>query len=772
MMSSNRFLLNFKEYRNKISLEKFSFYELALKSYEKNYNNWLSFANKSVFDVNTILDTSKNAIAYKSYSRSLVKSVLTNNRLRHKPISDDVSKTLAHAEHFKLFRRMPAYSQPSLKRFRRVKNRNIYFRKNKIFSKIWRAPLIRLFKKKSNQVDLDARSTIGEWDYFVFKKNIRIHSNMKSWEKKMKRSLWGLRLARNDYFGTASMSFTRMNYLSAKVLGKTKPSPMRDFSRNGKKHNYLNFRYRFPINTVELGLGYSYFNTFPVSVDIYRNGNSHSEYRGITSDSIYKKNLVKTYDSKPTRTLTPSKLFTKSSIKNKTFLLKSDYKFVTKKNKLTSGKRFIIFNKTPYFLRNVDFFDKFSLKNSYHNSISCFSDSLSRSKNKLFSKKIFNLDSRLNLLFSYKSKQIFSKLIFNISQSYFNFRFSLNKFRLDHLFTNVLLNSLMVNHSFDLILDLTRNRLSSVKQSLLFKLFSKMQSSDIRKSTKIIKKNDKKLKHSLSKYRESFVSKKFFKKGFSSVLSKVKKQYINNEVVLSGGIVYLKKKTMPENLPNKYRKKVKFKKRSKFLKNSDNFFKFSERKKKFTPRRRKIFKKYSITRNISRVRFFKNKKQLRLCKGVRYLIFEKKLGLEPLHWNKRFDVLGEVVNKFSRRRLLYFTRKMDKLYAGSYKYKNFMSNRLFSKISTSMFENGIRFYGARSLVNWYSSMVLDRRFSINKKKRFFNLTNSSVNLLFFKNKSLGGELVVPSSNSRMFFSKRLKKDDKQFFFFKKKRTFN
>lgn len=180
MMSSNRFLLNFKEYRNKLSLEKFSFYEMALKSYEKNYNNWLSFANKSLFDINTILDTSKNAIAYKSYSRSQVKSVLTNNRLRHKPISDGVDKILAHSEHFKLIRRMPSYSQPSLKRFRRVKNRNIYFKKNKIFSKVWRAPLIRLFKNKSNKVDLDSRESIGEWDYFVFKKNIRIHSNMKS----------------------------------------------------------------------------------------------------------------------------------------------------------------------------------------------------------------------------------------------------------------------------------------------------------------------------------------------------------------------------------------------------------------------------------------------------------------------------------------------------------------------------------------------------------------------------------------------------------------
>lgn len=39
MMSSNRFLINFKEYRNRLSIEKFNHYELSLKSYEKNYNN-------------------------------------------------------------------------------------------------------------------------------------------------------------------------------------------------------------------------------------------------------------------------------------------------------------------------------------------------------------------------------------------------------------------------------------------------------------------------------------------------------------------------------------------------------------------------------------------------------------------------------------------------------------------------------------------------------------------------------------------------------------
>jgi hypothetical protein len=58
---------------------------------------------------------------------------------------------------------------------------------------------------------------------------------MKFWEKKWKKSLWELRRSKSDYFGTASLTFTRVNYLSSKVLGKTKPSIIRDFSNGIKK---------------------------------------------------------------------------------------------------------------------------------------------------------------------------------------------------------------------------------------------------------------------------------------------------------------------------------------------------------------------------------------------------------------------------------------------------------------------------------------------------------------------------------------------------------
>jgi hypothetical protein len=60
---------------------------------------------------------------FKSYSNSKYQSVLTNNNLKHKPICDSLKKTKIHFENFKLFRRMPKYAQPSIKRIFRKKEK-------------------------------------------------------------------------------------------------------------------------------------------------------------------------------------------------------------------------------------------------------------------------------------------------------------------------------------------------------------------------------------------------------------------------------------------------------------------------------------------------------------------------------------------------------------------------------------------------------------------------------------------------------------------------
>lgn len=104
----------------------------------------------------------KNSIIFKSYSNSKYQSVLTNNNLKHKPICDSLKKTKIHFENFKLFRRMPKYAQPSIKRIFRKKRKNIYFRKNFIFTKRWRAPVLRSFKKKSEIIQKKTINSFGE----------------------------------------------------------------------------------------------------------------------------------------------------------------------------------------------------------------------------------------------------------------------------------------------------------------------------------------------------------------------------------------------------------------------------------------------------------------------------------------------------------------------------------------------------------------------------------------------------------------------------------
>lgn len=180
MMSTNRFLLNFKEYRNSLSITKFSFYEMALKSYERNYNNWLFFANSGTKDVNRFTLKRKNGIVFKAYIKNNYRSVLTLNNLKHKPLNDDLEKIRLDSDSVKMYRRMPAYSKPSTRRIHRLKSKRILLKKNFLFAKRWRSKFIRLFRRRLDYVEKKAKASLPLENYpFLVGRGARLFKSMK-----------------------------------------------------------------------------------------------------------------------------------------------------------------------------------------------------------------------------------------------------------------------------------------------------------------------------------------------------------------------------------------------------------------------------------------------------------------------------------------------------------------------------------------------------------------------------------------------------------------
>ena len=255
-MATNRFLINFKEYRNSLSITKFSFYETALKLYEKNYNNWLFFANKGTRDINKFTLKRKDKKIFKAYLKSGYKSTITQNNLRHKPLTDTKEKLRLDAETFKLYRRMPAYSKPSSRRVQRFRSKRILLKKNFLFSKRWRSKFIRLFRGRADHFVNEATKSLPSTNYpYLVQRGMRLFKSMKNWEKRTKLSAWRLKLAKSDYFGTATLSNTRVNYLTTNVLNEIRPSLLKNFSSPvfKDKNTFINFKFKLPLNSAEIG---------------------------------------------------------------------------------------------------------------------------------------------------------------------------------------------------------------------------------------------------------------------------------------------------------------------------------------------------------------------------------------------------------------------------------------------------------------------------------------------------------------------------------------
>lgn len=654
LMASNRFLFNFKEYRNKLSVCKFSFYEMALKSYEKNYNNWLFFYNKSSEDLNKASLKTKNRIIFKNYTKR--KPMADFN-----PLVDMLSDDKISLNNFrKIYRRMPFV----LKRQVRKKKRK---------TKLRSAPRIRKFRQDSEVTREAANKYRDYWLPFIFKKNIFVYRGMKYWEKYAKRSLWRLRAAKSDYYATASLSFTRLNLLNSKFLGETKSSILRDYtSTTGslKKNSYLNFKYKFPKNSVELLFGYDYYSTFPTK-----------DHTNFNSDSLLlKKKHIKYADSK---TVTNSIADYSISNKNNFFIYKKYDKECSEKKiilKSVKNQNNLKFNSTKFFfnkpLRSSKLSNNFGIGPNFVNRIS--SKNLNKVKvllKKSFFKKDLYLARNIRLLFYYKSKSVLTNFLFKSNLRYQNYRNTLNRVRLDSLISNSFLNSMLSFDTLRLASTIKKNRLRLLKQSLLFKLFGKITTLD----SKI---NNKKFKKSLKKkflfYRQNSIN---------SFIDNTPNSDVSNRIPVK------KKISVRQN----FKRYVGGLRKKHFYKNFKN-------------KREGSKKRPSLVRAILIERLKKNRKSIKFSK----VFLGKKLRVLPLPWNKVKDSLGEVVTKFSIKKTLYSHRKYFIGYRGRFSYRALNTKLAFRPNTSIVFSKLSNFANpntAKSLIDKKSHLIKLKRLS-------------------------------------------------------------
>lgn len=588
----------------------------------------------------------------------------------------------------------------------------------------------------------------------------------------MKRSSWSLRSAKSDYFGTSSLSFTRVSYLSDKTLGKIKSNILRDFSDSSikEKNNYINFKYKFPSNTAESQLGYKYFTLFPSLAGVVTvNGDSHVMKIGKTQVSNVKKILTRLSNSD--NSINPSNLFFFKKIKKQKELNNVLVTSNINSRKLYNfgkSKMSVEVNKT--ILRRVKFPNKFSFKSSLGNKIFGFYSNRVLGQEYLnIKKKVFKLNSRITLMFYYKSKPVLSKFLLNASTKYFNFRFMLNRVRLDHLVTSILLNSIMSIYSLGLVSDLAKNKMASVKQTLAFKLFKKIEKIDAVYTNNISKIRNIKKKKDFELIIGQILNSKLSKKKItpllvSSLISKIAKISNNNKISSKFGYIFFKK-IKNTNLESVFdiktlKKRIKFVNKKKVTNNNTkvvfgSLAKNNRKSRWFSKKDSQPVEEQSLVEEMTSVTSVRNLAILKkLFPGKRLVTVQERLKLNMLPPTRTYDALGEVVGVYDRVRLLSSIRKNTKKYSRSYSYKLLNSRLLIGSGAVSHFSDFGRFgSGSKGLrlVRWYSLLLTDRRRSYVGGKNFFFRKNS-IDCLFSKN--ISKLLGVVGINNTTVFSKK------------------
>lgn len=242
-------------------------------------------------------------------------------------------------------------------------------------------------------------------------------------------------------------------------------------------------------------------------------------------------------------------------------------------------------------------------------------------------------------------------------------------------------------------------------------------------------------------------------------MNKVSKICQNNHISYSGGVFFFKKKKLVNLLEGENtlaKKQIKVFSEGKLLnssvssknklsgnKESNQFYgsRSNSFKKKNNMQKKKVVmpKRQSIILNLTRSRVLKNKKQLsKYFKKKNLIIFEKKLELDPLPKSKTIDVVGEVVTKYNRRRLLYTIRKNTRLYSKKYPYKLLISRLLLGHESAAFLSDFDSFNSKNGgkgfrLFRWYSLLSSDKRFSSDFGSKIFLFRKNAIDSLFSKN---------------------------------------
>lgn len=420
-MLQNKFIINYKEYRNASSSLKFKQYGLSLKNYEKNYNNWLFYSNKFTKNLETFMYPNRYSL-YKNYS------------FFGKNAESDI-----HLKDLRDFTGFKFEDDAGLLRFYR---KMVFTFKNKVRkrrrrSKLRSSPLIKYFRKKSKNFE---KNTIDfknkEFTKIYYPSYYSLIKKIKKYKKKYEKDLWNLHTSKNNYYSKISLDFVRLNmlrdYLREKSISLQKSYSYLLNDQFGEILHYLDYRYIFPKNTIEIFNNFDYFNQY------YINKKDISKELDLESSGGYKilnnndKFLVKSLGSNSylLNRFKSGGLFKNLNKKCKTFNNKKKSKQIDINNnfKLSLKKKFRCTKKK---LKNNIKKNGIEKKNKTDVSF-FFKNNVNLKKNQKI--KIKNL---LKINFFYKSKLFFKNLINKNIFKLETIRFKMNALRLGQLISNI-----------------------------------------------------------------------------------------------------------------------------------------------------------------------------------------------------------------------------------------------------------------------------------------------------------------------------------------------
>jgi len=489
-ISVNRFLLNYSEYKNNIISEKYFEYEKYLKNYEMIYNKWLKLSI--------------------NIQKKVKKQFINNN-------SNNIFKVYFNQSYFSSWDKKfidKKFIFKNEKFFRKmVFTYKFKIRKRKRKTKLYSSPSIRSFRRKSKHIDnlynnrlLNSRKN-SFYDYALnFSKISKINY-------KLKKSLKLLKSSKFKLYSSITSSYCRINLLDD-VLKNRKPSLLRNytFSKNLQNNkNFLNFKYIFPKNTIEMDTK-NYFNYNLHLSDNLSNINYNKKVLLIDNKNIYATDTQNVF------------------YLNNKYNFKSKYKLMFKKSKLFNNKNNILKNNNYKIKRYLN-------KKLNNNKINLIKISKSGSYyNKKFQLKKNSINNNfkfinkfkfffLNLTINRGSKILFKKSINNYLLKKINLNFNLNIKKFNQLITNLLLknlvqSNLLKQYNIKKFFN-TFNTINSLKKLIIKK--SKYESKLNFKISKIIEK--KKRYQILSNRFEKNLSKKNSNITYNSNKSKSKNKY-------------------------------------------------------------------------------------------------------------------------------------------------------------------------------------------------------------------------------------------------------